>query len=132
MSPAEFETLVAEAVDGLPERIRREFENLAFCVENKARRAKAREVGVRVGGALLGLYEGVPLLERGAGYGPFPPDKITIFQAPIEEEAGGNPARIRELVAEVVWHEVGHHLGFDDRELRRIEKKRAGRKARGR
>jgi len=123
MNAGEFEKLVAEAVDGLPQNIKDAMNNVGFVIERVARRRKAHEVGVRSGNHLLGLYEGVPLIERGPYYSALP-DKITIFQDPIEDESGGEPAAVKDLVAEVVWHELGHHLGFDDRQLRAIERRR--------
>ncbi len=123
MEVGEFEKLVAEAVDGLPQNIKDAMNTVGFVIEKVARRRKANEVGVRSGRHLLGLYEGVPLIDRGPFYSALP-DKITIFQLPIEDEAGGEPAAVRDLVAEVVWHELGHHLGFNDRQLRTIERRK--------
>jgi len=130
MTLEEFERLVAEAADGLPESIRKALDNVDFVIENQARRLKAREVGLRSGRRLLGLYEGIPLVDRGPDYVLAVPDKITIFKRPIEEEAGDEPGRLKEVAAEVVWHEVGHHLGYDDRELAAIERKRKKRGSR--
>ena len=73
---------------------------------------------------LLGLYEGIPKTKRGAGYFGVLPDKITIFQQPIEELAGHDEKKLKKLIYEVVWHEVGHHLGFDEKEIRALEAKK--------
>jgi predicted Zn-dependent protease with MMP-like domain len=118
-----FEQLVRAALAALPESIRGALDNLAFIVEKKARRKKAGELGVRVDEVLLGLYEGIPKIERGAGYFGVLPDKITIFQGPIEEMAAGDEIALRDLVQDVVWHEVGHHLGFGEKKIRSLEKK---------
>jgi predicted Zn-dependent protease with MMP-like domain len=130
MDRDEFEKLVAEAIAALPLTIRQAFDNVGFVIEDRARRQKAAEVGIRVDEVLLGLYEGVPKIERGSWYGGVLPDKITIFRQPIEELAGGDAAELQELVCEVVWHEIGHHLGFNERQLRALEKKRGRRRSR--
>lgn len=123
-----FEQLIDEALAALPENIRGALDNLAFVVEPRARRKKADEVGIRIDETLLGLYEGIPKIERGSWYGGVLPDKITIFQQPIEKMADGDAIKLKELVREVVWHEVGHHLGFGEKRLRAIERKRGRRR----
>jgi len=78
---------------------------------------------VRKEGILLGLYEGVPQTTWGKREWPLPPDKITIFQESIERYAQ-TPDEARELVREVVWHEIAHHFGFDEHGARRLDHKR--------
>lgn len=124
MQKDRFEKLVRGAVEELPGKIKEAMENVAFVVEGEARRKKANEVGIRMNETLLGLYEGIPKTKRGAGYFGALPDKITIFQKPIEELAGGNKKALKKLVYEVVWHEIGHHLGFEEPDLRAIEAKK--------
>ncbi|MDP1760426.1 MAG: metallopeptidase family protein [Candidatus Woesebacteria bacterium] len=121
MKKNDFEQLIREAVSALPESGRKALDNVAFVVEREARRKKAREIGIKVNEVLLGLYEGVPKTNRGAGYFGALPDKITIFQQPMEESAGHDEKKIKRLIYEVVWHEVGHHLGFDEKEIRALE-----------
>jgi len=70
---------------------------------------------------LLGLYEGVPLTKRGAHYGMVPPDKITIFQKPIEAMCKNGDAIVQEI-QRVVRHEIAHHFGIGEAKLRQIEK----------
>jgi len=78
--------------------------------------------GPEQGSDLLGLYEGVNHLERTDGYHLAVPDRITLFRQPIIAEVGkgGHNAIVREVRATVV-HEVAHHLGMEDEELRRLE-----------
>lgn len=90
MNKNDFEQLISEAISALPEHGRKAMDNVAFVVEKEARRKKTKEVGIKVNEVLLGLYEGIPKTKRGAGYFGVLPDKITIFQQPIEELAGGN------------------------------------------
>jgi predicted Zn-dependent protease with MMP-like domain len=73
------------------------------------------------GQTLLGLYEGVPLTERGSHYGLVPPDKITIFQKPIEAE-GSYDAEITAEIQRVIRHEIAHHFGLDDARLEQLQR----------
>ena len=124
MKKNNFEQLINEAISALPEHGRKAMDNVAFVVEKEARRKKTKEIGIKVNEVLLGLYEGIPKTKRGANYFGVLPDKITIFQQPIEELAGGDEKKLERLINEVVWHEVGHHLGFDEKEIRALETKR--------
>ena len=121
MHSSQFETLVSEALAGLPPVGKANLENVAFFVEPEVREAKATEIHLMRGSLLLGLYEGVAKTQRGSGYSGVLPDKITIFQKPIEQLAGDDPAKLKELVFDVVRHEVGHHLGFDEVGIRAHE-----------
>ncbi|MDD5032681.1 MAG: metallopeptidase family protein [Candidatus Pacebacteria bacterium] len=127
MNTKEFEKIVAEAVNALPGKAKASLENLVFVVEEEARKKNFGETEIFVDDDILGLYEGVPKSARGSGYFGVMPDKITIFQKPIEELAGRTDSKkIRKLVFEVVWHEVGHHLGFGEREISELEEKKFG------
>lgn len=68
---------------------------------------------------LLGLYQGVPLNQRGSWYGNVLPDKITLFQRNIERECR-NDEEVEILVNDVLIHEIGHYFGFDEDDLRDI------------
>ncbi|MDP2926794.1 MAG: metallopeptidase family protein [bacterium] len=124
MKKSNFEQLIRQAILTLPEQGRKAMSNVAFTVEKEARHQKTKEIGIQVDETLLGLYEGVPKIKRGTNYFNVLPDKITIFQRPIEELAGGDEKKLKKLISEVVWHEVGHHLGFDEKEIRALETKK--------
>ncbi len=119
-----FEQLVREGIAFLPAHAKAVMKNVAFVIEKEARQGKTSEIGIKVEEVLLGLYEGVPKTERGSNYFGVLPDKITIFQKPIEELAGRDDKRLKKLIHEVIWHEVGHHLGFDEDEIRVLEAKK--------
>ena len=125
MEGAQFEKLVKESVLGLPENIRQKMENVALCVERGPTPEQLRKIGTRSGGFLLGLYEGVPKTTYGRGFGMLLPDKITIFQGSIEKFAR-TPQAIQKLVRSVVWHEIAHHFGLDEKQIRDLERKKAG------
>jgi predicted Zn-dependent protease with MMP-like domain len=123
MEDEEFEQLVREAILALPPAGKKAMQNVVFIVEPEVRRQKANEMKIKRQELLLGLYEGVSKLNRGTGYSWVLPDKITIFKHPIEMLAGNDPQKIKEMVFDVVRHEVGHHLGFDEAGIRAYEAK---------
>ncbi|MBL8030101.1 MAG: metallopeptidase family protein [Candidatus Doudnabacteria bacterium] len=114
MENEEFENLIREAVEALPEGIRTKLNNVEIVMEE----------GESPNNSLFGLYHGVSQLKRGSGYGlgATLPDKITIYKGTIEKFAQ-SPQMIPVLVRRVVWHEIGHHFGFDEAGIRRLEEK---------
>ena len=117
----EFEELVVLALKRLPKFFKRKMENVDVVVEDRASRDLLSEVGLHSSFELLGLYQGVPLDRRGFYYGNVLPDKITLFQIPIESTCE-TKEEIEERVIEVVVHEVGHYFGLDDERLRELER----------
>ena len=115
MTREEFEDVVVEAMDSLPEMFKERLRNLAVIVQYHASARQSGRVGHR-GGELLGLYEGVPIEHGGGLHTGAMPNRITIFQAAIERTARSRPAMLR-CIQETVLHEVGHHFGFTDHDL---------------
>ena len=118
---------MAKAVETLPEEFLSRLENMVVVVEDYPTAAHLAKTGVRHGYTLLGLYEGVPLTKRGRHYSLVPPDKITIFQKPIEAKCRDD-AEITAEIQKVVQHEIAHHFGIDDTRLKQIEKAKSKRK----
>ncbi len=110
-----FEKLVDEALETLPEEFRSKLANVEVVVEDWPGRQALRGRS----GILFGLYEGIPLSRRGSGYTMVLPDKITIFQGPIESYSQSHE-EIKKLVQRVVIHEIAHHFGIDDARLREL------------
>jgi len=127
MQREKFEALVARAIDNLPPEFQCKLENVDIVVENWPTPGQLRQVKHSHPAQLLGLYQGVPQTRRGRGYGLVLPDKISIFQKPIEARCRfGN--EIEAKVEEVVRHEIAHHFGLDEKTLRKIEGEKHGRK----
>jgi predicted Zn-dependent protease with MMP-like domain len=74
------------------------------------------------GEPLLGLYHGVPLTQRTSWYGGVAPDKITIYQGPLERQYGHDPELLRRMVHRVVVHEIAHHFGISDERLLELDR----------
>ncbi len=119
METQKFEQFVAKAIEDLPEEIRERLENIDVIVADEPTRAQLRHSGLSRQETLLGLYEGVPLTERTSGYSNVMPDKITIFQKPIEA-ACKNESQITSKIQQVVRHEIAHHFGIDDDRLEEL------------
>jgi predicted Zn-dependent protease with MMP-like domain len=114
-----FDRLVAEALDELPRRFRRRLRNIAVVVESEPSQELLEEMGLWPHGTLLGLYQGVPLPRRGLSYGNVLPDRITIFQKPLEAMCRTRDD-LKEAVKDTVKHEFGHYFGLDDERLEEL------------
>lgn len=118
-----FEAMVEDAWETIPESIRSEFSNLVIAVEDEPSDEQLEGAGIPPDDTLLGLYEGVPLDKRGWFYQMALPDRITLFQGPLERSAGRD---IRQAIYETLWHELAHHLGMNEREVRAAERRKFG------
>jgi predicted Zn-dependent protease with MMP-like domain len=112
-----FEEWVHEALDSLPPDLRAAISNVEIAIEEEP----------PPGTNYLGLYQGIPLTQRGGGYG-MPqysgtlPDKITVYSGPLLRHYGHDPARLADEVRHVVWHEIAHHFGISDERLIEIDR----------
>ena len=122
MTRAEFERLVAEAVDLIPRRFRREMKNLALVVEDAPSADLLEEMEIEPPDSLYGLYHGTPLPERTWGYGNNLPDGITIYHQPIEEDCDDED-EMRKMIGETLIHEVGHYFGMSEEQIEEIEER---------
>jgi predicted Zn-dependent protease with MMP-like domain len=120
MTRAEFESVVARALQTLPRRFRAKMKNIAVVVEDWADPEALAEMGIEPPDTLYGLYRGVDLTHRDSSYGNVLPDTITIYQGPIEEDAE-TEEEMAELIRDVVIHEVGHYFGLDDEAMAELE-----------
>lgn len=112
MDRKRFEELVDEAMAGLPAWVRERLDNVAVIVEEDAPEDDPD---------LLGLYEGVPLTDRGADYFGVLPDRIRLFRRVIEDEATGE-TDVTRVVQETVIHEVAHFFGISDERLHDLDR----------
>jgi predicted Zn-dependent protease with MMP-like domain len=117
MTLKEFEDLVASALDGLPEVFARALDNVEVVVEIWPTHEDHVAGGVPAGSTLFGLYRGIPRTKR-ANYQGALPDKIIIFAGPIVRASGNNPDTVKQQVRNTVLHEIGHHFGMSDEEIR--------------
>ncbi len=119
MNQRRFERLVAKALSELPPEIHEMMENVAVVVQLNPTAEQLSAADIGPGTILLGLYEGVPLIDRTSSYGMILPDKISIFQEPIERICANDVGIVRQ-VRRTVLHEVAHHFGISDQRLREL------------
>ena len=122
MTRERFTELVEEALRGIPRRFRDAMKNVAVVIEDEPSPDLLDELEMGPDDMLFGLYQGTPLTEREAAYGNALPDRISIYQLPIEE-AYDDEEDIRQCVAETVIHEFGHYFGLSEEEIEAIEEK---------
>jgi predicted Zn-dependent protease with MMP-like domain len=120
MNRDDFLQLVNEALSTIPERFRDAMQNIAIVVEDVPTVEQLSEVGIEPPDTLLGLYEGTPLTERQWSDGNRLPDKITLFQGPIEE-ASADEDDLVVAIGETLIHEIGHYFGLSEEEIEEIE-----------
>jgi len=115
VNPAEFERLVAEALDSLPERFAELLDNVVVVVEEEPSASDRDVMEDPAHGELLGLYRGTPMTRR--SYDSFRlPDQIAIFRGPILRVTRGQ-REAKQQIRETVIHELGHYFGLDDDEM---------------
>lgn len=124
----DWEKLIEAGITALPEKFRDKIQNVAILLEDEPSKEVRRREGLGPHETLLGYYHGIPLSERGEGYGigATLPDTITLYKKPILDEARGEPSEVRRVVIETIWHEFGHYFGLDEEEVRRREDIRDG------
>ena len=116
MDEERFRKLVGEAIDSIPSEFGKKLNNVAVVVEDSPTPQQLRKLGLPSWALLFGLYEGIPQTKRGSYFGVLP-DKITIFKNSIERVARSEE-EIRAQVRATVIHEIGHHFGLSDKDLR--------------
>jgi predicted Zn-dependent protease with MMP-like domain len=111
-----FEALVRQALATLPPDLRHMLDNVAIVVEDWPSEDELALAGLGLDETLLGLYIGVPLTERTSGYTLALPDKIVVYQGPLEESCHTTAELVKEVRTTVI-HEVAHHFGISDARL---------------
>jgi len=120
MKKEDFEKLVKEGIEDIPEKFLKKLDNVEIVVEEEPRPHQLESLKRSQGIRLLGLYQGIPQTKR-CHYGEVLPDKITIFQKPIEEIALSEK-EIKKIVKNTVWHEIAHHFGMTEEQIKKAEK----------
>jgi predicted Zn-dependent protease with MMP-like domain len=126
MGSRKFDELVDRSLKRLPKKFLDALENIVVEVEGEPPQDILDDMGIEDDG-LYGLYQGTPLTEREWNYGNVLPDRIIIYQGPIERDAWTDE-EIEEIVLDTVVHEIGHYFGFDDETLYSIEDEKAKKK----
>jgi len=115
-----FEKIVRQGISVIPEKFLKMLNNVEIVIEKNPNSEQLKKLRLGQRHQLFGLYEGIPKTKRWS-YGQVLPDKITIFQEPIEK-VSDSEEEIKEIVKNVVWHEIAHHFGIDEKRVRTLEK----------
>lgn len=112
-----FHRMVQRVSNTLPSKIQEMLHNVAIVVQDEP--SESHGTGMSDGRYdVLGLYRGVPMIERGSG-NLLLPDQIAIFSGPISRHASTR-SELEAQIRVTLLHEIGHHLGFDEYGLERI------------
>jgi len=122
MTRERFEKLVEEALREIPKRFRDAMTNVAIVVEDEPSADVLDDLGIEPPDTLFGLYQGTPLPERAWAFGNTLPDRISIYQGPIEDECETDD-EVRDAIIETVIHEFGHYFGLSEEEIEEIEER---------
>lgn len=120
VSDDQFATLIGEALDELPEKYTSNMQNVAIVYEDEPSPKQREELKLHCNQSLYGLYQGIPLPLRGAGYNLVIPDKITIFKNPMLRTSADLPA-LKAQIKHTLWHEIAHHFGLNHDRIHKLE-----------
>lgn len=117
-----FEQYISDAMDELPEEYIRNLKNVAITFADEPTQQQREKQKLSQYQTLFGLYEGIPLTKRGAGYNLVLPDRITIFKIPIAN-ASNDITELKSHIKRTLWHEIAHHYGLDHKRIDELEQK---------
>ncbi len=112
--------MIDEAFASLPKKYTSVMNNVAIVYEDEPTEMQRQKMRLRDNQTLFGLYEGIPMSQRGAGYNLVLPDKITIFKNPIIHNSR-DIADVKKQVRHTLWHEIAHHFGLDHDQIHRLD-----------
>lgn len=122
VSDEQFDALISESMDELPQEYIKRLDNVAVVYDDQPSPEQRQKLKLRCDQSLYGLYEGIPLTKRGAGYNLVLPDKITIFKHPMLQLAH-DLADLKRQVKHTLWHEIAHYYGLDHNRIHALEQK---------
>lgn len=120
VSDAKFDQLITDAMDKLPEKYMKRLHNVAIVIGDVPTEEQRKKFHLVHGQTLFGLYEGIPLTQRGSNYNLVLPDKITLFKIPMEY-ASNSLAQLGEQVRHTLWHEIAHYFGLGHQQIHRLD-----------
>ena len=120
ISTEQFESLVTDAIDTVPEPYKSQMQNIAFFVEDEPSEQQRQKLGLRPCPSLFGFYEAVPSPARGRNRTNILPDRITVFRR-THELFASDMAEMKKQVHNTIWHEVAHYFGLDHKRIHELE-----------
>ena len=120
-SAAEIQALATKALDGIPENLRRHLGGIAILVEEFPDEETRAKMGLESPFDLLGLYQGVSLDQKSVGAAPEDVDRIFLYRRPLLDLWCEGGDSLEDIVHNTIVHEIGHHFGFSDDDMERLE-----------
>jgi predicted Zn-dependent protease with MMP-like domain len=120
ISDEAFDQLVTKAMNELPQEYIKGLDNVAIVYADWPDEHQVKKSELKPGSLLLGLYEGIPLTQRGAGYTFVLPDKITLFKVPIQM-VSHNDEELFEQIKRTLWHEIAHYYGLNHSHIDKLQ-----------
>lgn len=120
-SDQEFDIMISSAMETLPARDIENLQNVVITYADEPSEDQKNKLRLRGDSLLLGLYEGIPLTQRGAGYNLVLPDKITLFKKPLLQYALMKDTKLKEEVRHTLWHEIAHFYGLNHTDIHKRE-----------
>lgn len=117
----QFDAMISQAMDELPEQYITGLQNVLITYDDEPSPEQRTKLKLNCHETLFGLYEGIPLTKRGAGYNMVLPDRITIFKLPMLRLAA-SPEELQAQVKHTLWHEIAHYYGLDHDRIHEIER----------
>lgn len=122
VSDAQFDQIISDSLDRLPQKYIEGLNNVAIIYEDEPSPEQRIKLKLRCNETLLGLYEGIPMTKRTAGYNLVLPDKITLFKKPLLAHSTSLES-FKEEVRHTLWHEIAHFYGLDHDRIHKLESK---------
>lgn len=120
LTDEQFDALITRAMDELPQEYITGLDNVAIVMADEPNDEQKQKMKLREGTILLGLYEGIPLTQRGAGYTFVLPDKITLFKHSILRVVS-TTEELFEQVKRTLWHEIAHYYGLNHDRMHQLQ-----------
>lgn len=122
LTDQEFDVLITRAMDELPQEYIKGLDNVAIVMADEPTDEQKHKMKLRENTILLGLYEGIPLTQRGAGYTFVLPDKITLFKHSILRVTR-TESEVFEQIKRTLWHEIAHYYGLNHAQMDALQRK---------
>jgi len=120
MTDEKFDELITRAMNELPQKYIKGLQNVAIVMADFPSEDQKQKIHLDNQKIMLGLYEGIPLTQRGAGYNMVLPDKITLFKESLLT-VSHNENELFEHVKRTLWHEIAHYYGLDHDRIDKIQ-----------
>jgi predicted Zn-dependent protease with MMP-like domain len=120
VSDNKFEELMSTALDELPYKYVSRLNNVVIVMEYEPTNEQLQKLHLHDGVTLFGLYEGIPMTQRGSGYTLVLPDKITLFKIPIEDSVT-TMLSLKKQIKHTLWHEIAHFFGLDHARIHKLD-----------